>query len=37
MLEKRYDKSNYEVEKPLPKGMDEKVIDLMKVNQEERL
>ena len=29
-VKKRYDTSNYEVGRPLPKGMDKKVISLMK-------
>ena len=29
-VEKRYDTSNYEVDRPLPKGMNKKVIGLMK-------
>ena len=29
-IEKRYDISNYEVDRPLPKGMNKKAIDLMK-------
>ena len=30
MLKKRYDISNYEVDRPLPKGMNKNVIGLMK-------
>ena len=30
MLKKRYDASNYEADRPLPKGMNKKVIGLMK-------
>ena len=29
-IKKRYDTSNYEVDRPLPKGMNKKVIGLMK-------
>ena len=31
-LEKRFDTSNYEVNRPLPTGKNEKVIGLMKMN-----
>ena len=30
MILKKYDTLNYEVDRPLPKGMNKKVIDLMK-------
>ena len=30
MLKRRYDKSNFEVDRPLPKGMNKNVIGLMK-------
>ena len=32
MLKKRYNASNYEADRPLPKGMNKKVIGLMKMN-----
>ena len=36
-VEKRFETSNYEVNRPLPKGKNKKVIGLMKDELEERL
>ena len=35
--EKKFDASNYEVNRPLPREKNKKVIGLMKMNKEERL